>query len=259
MALAGIKEPMFKPYETLMATREMPLFIIGDHASKFIPRAYNNLGLRGHDLDRHIAWDLGTDIMIRLLCAQFGCAGHVATLSRLVIDMNREPEADGLIPGESDGTSIMANQTLTPADREARKTKYYVPYHAGLSRAIDQLPPTSLVISLHSFTPKPLTGHRRQTDIGLLAKHDMASAETFKTQLARLRPEFNIGINKPYSAYDLNYTIDTHIAPRRLRHLAIEVRQDHVNTKAKARRIAGVLAETITPLIARQSLPTLAP
>ena len=36
-------------------------------------------------------------------------------------------------------------------------------------------------------------------------------------------------MNEPYSAHDLNHTIDLHVAPRALPHLAIEIRQDHIH------------------------------
>jgi len=234
------------------------IFIFGDHASRRIPQAYDNLGLSGPDLSRHIAWDIGTEVMVRHLCAHFGCGGHLARVSRLVIDMNRELDAPGLIPEESDGTDIIANQKLTPDQRRERIERYYTPYHQALSQGLDALPADPLIISMHSFTPHPLTGEARQTDIGLLAKHDMSSAEAFQALMQASEPGLNLAINKPYSAYDLNHTVDAHIAPRRFRHLAIEVRQDHVDTDDKARDMAVRLIKGLTPLVKRDYRQSLA-
>jgi len=68
---------MTPAFHTLAAASETPLLIFGDHASKVIPPRYNNLGLSGADLTRHIAHDIGTDSVIRALCQRFGAAGHM--------------------------------------------------------------------------------------------------------------------------------------------------------------------------------------
>ena len=224
------------------------LLFFGDHASRYIPKAYDNLGLSGDDLTRHIAWDIGTDELIRNLCQLFGCPAHIASLSRLVIDMNRDPSAQGLIPEISDGTHIPANCGLSAQARADRLDRYYHPYHEGLSRALDALA-NPFIISVHSFTPKPLSGAARTVDIGFLVKHDPESAALAKTILCRANPEFHIGINEPYSAYDLNYTVDRHIAHRGWRHLAIEIRQDHLDTTGKIRIMTNYLSQMIAEII----------
>jgi len=48
-------------HHSIKATKDTPFFVFGDHASKHIPAEYNNLGLSGDDLTRHIAWDIGTE------------------------------------------------------------------------------------------------------------------------------------------------------------------------------------------------------
>ncbi len=239
---------MRQPFEIIPAKRDIPLFIFGDHASRHIPPGYNNLGLSGEDLTRHIAWDIGTEVIIRRLCANFGCAGQLAGVSRLVIDLNREADHAGLIPETSDGTIITANQNMSAAERRARTDKYYTPYHDALAAQLEVMD-APFVLSVHSFTPKPVTGAARETEIGLLVRHDVPSAESFAGQLASHERGFMAGMNKPYSAYDLNHTVDIHLAPRGLRHLAIEIRQDLVETDAKAQAMADILAECLTPLL----------
>ena len=56
-------------------------------------------------------------------------------------------------------------------------------------------------------------------------------------------------MNKPYSAFKLNYTVDTHVMERGLRHITFEVRQDLVDTKQKQIEITDVLARAIKALI----------
>ena len=238
---------MRKAYHIIPAKSDIPLFIFGDHASNHIPSRYNNLGLGGDDLTRHIAWDIGSQVVIETLCEQFGCAGQVASVSRLVIDLNREPERDTLIPLVSDGSVITGNQNLTEAERAKRVSQYYAPYHAALSDKLDSLT-NPFVLSVHSFTPQVRGQAPRPVDIGLLVRHDEGSAAAFKTGMDAAY-DYDVRFNEPYSAYDLNYTVDHHLAPRGLRHLAIEIRQDHVETDAKARHVARQLATVIKPLI----------
>jgi len=249
---------MSDAFHSIAAARNTPLFIFGDHASKHIPQEYDNLGLSGADLTRHIAWDIGTEIIVRELCAHFGCGGQLAGVSRLVIDCNRDPEAQGLIPETSDGSRIFGNENLSHAERQDRIERFYNPYHAGLNTALDALD-DPLVISVHSFTPKPDLGEVRLVDIGLLVKHDVDSAEQFREMFMRLGRAFTIGMNEPYSAYDLNHTIDVNVAPRGLRHLAIELRQDHIDTPEKARDIAQVLAGRLEPLVNRSRIDIIRP
>ena len=238
---------MSEAFEHILERGNTRLFIFGDHASKFIPDEYDNLGLSGDDLTRHIAWDIGTSAIIRGLCAHFGCAGQLASVSRLVIDLNRDPSAAGLIPETSDGTVIAANQGLSDAQRQDRVARFYTPYHAALAAHLDALD-NPFVLSIHSFTPHPVTGDARSTDIGLLVKHDFATAQAFQESFEKY-PDYKVEINKPYSAYDLNYTIDEHIGPRGLRHLAIEIRQDLVDTDQGVAMITALLIDRLTAIV----------
>ncbi len=236
-------------FETIPATGNDGVFVFGDHASKHIPQDLNNLGLSGDDLTRHIAWDIGTDVIVRRLCERLKCAGQLASFSRLVIDANRSEDAPGLIVEESDGTRILGNQNLSEAAREDRLDRFHRPYHAQLGKTLDSLN-NPFAISIHSFTPHPQKGEFRLVEIGLLARYDMESAEALREQFMRLGRNFMVGVNQPYSAYVLNHTVDTHIAPRKLRHLAIEVRQDHIDTEKKAIEMADILAGRMAPIIA---------
>lgn len=236
-------------FQTIPAKRDTPLFIFGDHSSNVIPSEFDNLGLSGDDLRRHIAWDIGTATVIRELCQIYGCGGHLAGASRLVIDPNRDIASPSLIPAITDGTHVPGNQNLSDTERQSRIDRFYQPYHDGLDAALGGLPDDPLIISVHSFTPKPNEGETRTTDVGLLVKQDVDTAMACKDMFKRVRPNFDIGINEPYSAFDLNHTIDAHVAPRGLRHLAIEIRQDHIATDAQAEDMAKILGEVLSGII----------
>jgi predicted N-formylglutamate amidohydrolase len=250
---------MTAAFETLSPTRDTPVLFIGDHASKVIAPRYDNLGLSGDDLTRHIAWDIGTEKVIRALCTRFGAAGHICGFSRLVIDVNRDPNAAGLIPESSDGTLIPANKNLPQMERALRMAEFYTPYHGGLAKAVQDLRrqhKDPLIVSVHSFTPRPLTATDdtppRDMDIALLVKGDMQTADKFMTGLKEHFPHFEGRINEPYSAYDLNYTIDVHArlsGDSWSRHLAIEIRQDHIGSETDAARVAQGLGDVLSDLI----------
>jgi len=239
---------MSEPFHIISAAAEVPLFIFGDHASRYIPDRYENLGLSGEDLTRHIAWDIGSEDVIRGLCGRFGCGGIVAGFSRLLIDPNRSKRMESLVPEDSDGTIIPGNQRLDPSARAERIETLYAPYHAALSAQLNSQN-SPLTISLHSFTPKPNLGEKRTLDMGLLVKHDETTAQDFKDAIYRLAPKLSVGINKPYSAYDLNHTIDYHVAPRALPHLAIEIRQDHIRHQQGVTQFVKLLGDAIKQIM----------
>ena len=239
---------MSDPFHIIPAASETPLFFFGDHASRHIPDRYENLGLTGDDLTRHIAWDIGSEAVIRGLCERFDCGGIVAGFSRLLIDPNRSKRMDSLIPEASDGTLIPGNQNVSVEARAERIETLYTPYHTALTKSLNAVT-SPLVVSVHSFTPKPNEGEARTLDMGLLVKHDEGTAQAFKDALYRTAPKLSVGMNEPYSAYDLNHTIDLHVAPRALRHLAIEIRQDHIRHDHGVAKYVKLLGDALKQIM----------
>ena len=240
---------MSDPYHIISGPTDAPLFVFGDHASRHIPARYHNLGLAGDDLTRHIAWDIGTEDVIRGLCERFKAPGLVAGFSRLLIDPNRSEGMADLVPPFSDGTDIPGNAGLDAAARRERIDTLYAPYHAQLSASLTAMTARPLTLSVHSFTPKPDLGALRTLDIGLLVKDDVASADRFLDALRWLAPDLSLGINEPYSAYDLNHTIDVHVAARDLPHLAIEIRQDHIGDPDGVARLTTLVGDALAILL----------
>ena len=235
------------PFVILPAKSDSPVFLFCDHATNHIPERFNKLGLSERDLRRHIAWDIGAETLTRQFCQTYGAAGLLARFSRLVIDANREKDSPGLIPETSDGTRIPGNQDLTEDQRLERLNCFYEPYHQALEKELDIIGRNAvdpLIISIHSFTPKPDLGSRRQLDIGLLWKVDEDKARHIKTEIERVHP-YKVGLNEPYSALKLNHTMDRHVIPRGLRHTTLEIRQDLIDTEAKALRVAKHLTTAL--------------
>lgn len=223
-------------------------FIFCDHASNAVPDWIGDLGVSDADMNRHIAWDIGSEIVGRTLARELECGALICGFSRLVIDANRNPSAANLIPEVSDGTIIPANQNLSREAREERLVRLYNAYHDALGEALDQRPET-FAISVHSFTPQLRGEPKRPTDVGLLTKADEASADAFVERMAEVAPHFQVDINLPYSAHELNFTVDHSVVCRGLRHLAIELRQDHISNRNDAEAMGKLLARAIRPLL----------
>jgi hypothetical protein len=110
------------------------VLLLCDHASNRVPDDID-LGIDPALLDRHIAIDIGAAPLTRALASALDAPAILATVSRLVIDLNREIGHGGLIPERSDGHTIFGNVDLDPAERIAR---FHRPYHATIEAEIDR-------------------------------------------------------------------------------------------------------------------------
>ena len=117
-----------QPWEDIDGRAESGLLLIGDHASNLVPAGVE-LGVPAALMSQHVAIDIGVAPLGRALCAALDCPGILGAVSRLVIDLNREEDAEGLIPERSDGHVIPANIGIEPAERGRRIREYWAPYH----------------------------------------------------------------------------------------------------------------------------------
>ena len=126
------------------------ILIVADHASAHVPPDIT-LGVSANVLTRHIAVDIGVAPLAHSLCDAIGCGAVLGAVSRLVCDYNREEDAPGLAPIESDGIVIPGNR-IDAVARADRVERFFRPYHAAVAAAIARTRP-ALIVSLHSFTP----------------------------------------------------------------------------------------------------------
>lgn len=220
-----------------------PLLVIADHASSRVPPGID-LGIAPALLEDHIAVDLGTAALTRRLAAELDAAAILATVSRLVIDMNREPGAAALIPVASDGHVIPGNLALSAVERELRVAAIHTPYHAAIAAEIGRRQP-ALLVSLHSFTPALATmpAEPRPWPVAILHNTDARAA---RLGLAALQARgLHAGDNQPYSGRELNYTMNRHAETAGLPYLGFELRNDGLADAAGVAHWAAVLADTI--------------
>lgn len=215
---------MIDAYEEIAGGAATRLLVVVDHASNRVPQGID-LGIAPDLLQKHIAWDIGAAALGRALCRRLDCPGLFGNVSRLVLDLHREPDSAGLIPSVSDGYAIPGNKTLTAAGREERLARFWRPYHARLASLVEEAAPT-LILAIHSFTPRLETsdGPIRPWEVGILYNLDDRAARLAISELRRRG--FSTGDNEPYSGTLLNATMNMHAEARSTPYLAIEVRND---------------------------------
>lgn len=223
-----------------------------DHASRHIPTSYDNLGLADPSvLHRHIAWDIGIEDVTRRLAGKVDGAAVYARFSRLLLDANRYPEDPALTPIISDGVEIPLNQSITAPEKENRIQTYFRPYHRAIEALLDEKVEAHgepLLISMHSFTPV-MNDLERPWHIGVLWDQDERVAAPMLDILRRNRT-LVVGDNEPYSARDpLGYTMSAHGTDRNIPHVAIEIRQDLIDTHQGAEKWACIMADAISQLM----------
>jgi predicted N-formylglutamate amidohydrolase len=219
------------------------LLLIADHASNRVPAGIA-LGVAPEVLNQHVAIDIGVAPLAANLCAALRCPGVLGGVSRLVVDLNREEDAAGLIPLVSDGIPIPGNEALTPNAR-AQRIGMWRAYHDHIAELIATSRP-KLLISLHSFTPMlAVDGAPRPWQVGILYNEDDRAARIALPLLAAAGVV--VGDNLPYSGKVLNATMNRHGEANDIAYLGIEVRQDLIGDADGVTRWGALLA----PVIAR--------
>ncbi|MDG2532683.1 N-formylglutamate amidohydrolase [Sphingomonas sp. HITSZ_GF] len=219
------------------------VLLLCDHASNAVP-ADIDLGIDPALLDNHIAIDIGAAAVTRALAAKLDCPAILATVSRLVIDLHREPDHVGLIPHRSDGHLVPGNESV---DKAARIARFHAPYHRLIRERVRAQRPR-LILSIHSFTPcLEHGGTDRPWQVGILYNRDTRAARP-AVQFFRDRG-FTTGDNEPYSGRLLNATLNRHAEGQGIPSVAIEIRNDLIREDAGVGEWAGVLADLARHLL----------
>lgn len=224
------------------------LFVV-DHASARIPLRLGDLGLPHSELQRHIAWDIGSLAVARQVAAALDAPLVAQNYSRLVIDCNRDPEVATSIPQLSELVDIPGNIGLSKAEITARRVEVFDPYHQRLRTLLDERQAAgrpTILVAQHSMT-NIFKGVRREMHASVLYNRDRRFAGLTLDMLRR-EAGLIIGDNQPYFVSDAtDYTIPCHAEARGLPYVEIEIRQDllgdDAGKSAWARRITAALQD----------------
>jgi predicted N-formylglutamate amidohydrolase len=152
---------------------------------------------RGALLASHRGYDPGALLMAKALAGAFAAPLVSASISRLLVDLNRSIGHPRLF---SDAT-----RGVPAAVRADILAQYYCPYRIQVERLIRQAVARGrrvIHVSSHSFTPE-LDANVRRADVGLLY-HPGRSGEAelcarWKAALAAIAPELRVRRNYPYA------------------------------------------------------------
>ena len=114
------------------------LLIIADHASNYIPKKYDNLGLAKKEIFTHKGFDPGVKDLAINLSNKFNSHLVLGEYSRLLIDCNRDLNDPTLISVISDRKLILGNKKITKQEQIYRINEIYKPYHDKINKKISE-------------------------------------------------------------------------------------------------------------------------
>ena len=174
--------------------------LVADHARRDLPEEYGDLGLPASEFERHIAYDIGVEMVTRKLAALTGAPAVIANFSRLLIDPNRGEDDPTLIRQLYDGTVVPATIRWRRRSASAGSTASTGPITTRSARwsPRSRRPPARrrFIFSVHSFTPV-MQGHVRPWHVGVLWDLDDRVARPLIDMLAE-DATLIVGDNEPY-------------------------------------------------------------
>ncbi len=143
--------------------KPLHLLLTCEHAGHEVPATYQEL-FQSHAalLRTHRGYDIGVLDFGRKLSAELGVPLLAASMSRLLVDLNRSTHHPNIFSFVTKGLPV--------AEKERILAEYYHPYRQQVLSAIDshlQQDARVLHLALHSFTPM-FKGVVRRGDLGLL-------------------------------------------------------------------------------------------
>lgn len=169
-----------------------------EHGGNRIPAPYRSLFRHyGPMLDSHRGYDAGALAMATSLSKRLEAPLFSATVSRLLVDLNRSVGHPRLFSEAMRGTSKAIRATILE--------QHYRPYREQVERCVSRSVARGsrvVHISSHSFTPV-LDGKVRQADVGLLY-HPGRTGEKelcarWQARLAQDAPRLRVRRNYPYA------------------------------------------------------------
>ena len=173
------------------------LFISCEHGGNRVPDSYKELFAgRQALLDSHRGYDIGILPFAERIAGRFDAPLLSATVSRLIVDMNR-----------SIGCRTLFSELTSNLSREERHhilQHYHRPYWKAADDIVADIIASGrqvLHLSVHSFTPE-LHGQRRNADLGLLYDPRRTLEKDLCLQwqkaLAHHCPDLRVRRNYPY-------------------------------------------------------------
>lgn len=235
--------------------RPGPFLFTCEHASSALPLGIKTTKSDETRLAEHWGWDIGALGVTEKLVELLGGQAVAATFSRLWIDLNRDTGSESLIVGGVEGESLSFNESVAGQDRADRIHSYFEPYHeavAQLGRERCTLQAPLEILSIHSFT-QHYRGQTRDMEVGVLFNEYDDGAALLGDALSA--EGFRVALNAPYSGKPpqrLIYAAQRHGEALDVPYLELEIRQDLIDSPARAERVGAQVARALTSYISKQ-------
>lgn len=217
--------------------------IVCEHASNHFPEAFSTLGLDAAARRAHIAWDPGALGVARAMAAELNADLVAGSVSRLIYDCNRPPEAPSACPERSERFGIPGNRGLSETGRAERMAAVYTPFRKALATLM-QARGQGVLVTVHSFTPV-YRGASRACEIGILHDRDSRLADVLLADWPGDAP-WRASRNDPYGPEDgVTHTLVEHGLPRGWPNVMLEIRNDLIAREAAQSRAGRFLARRI--------------
>ncbi len=227
-----------KTVEVSRRSGRSPIVLVCEHASSHIPAAFADLGISPEARESHVVWDPGAIAVAQAMSLALDATLVSSTVSRLVYDCNRPPDAPDAMPAHSEAYDVPGNRDLTDAERRARIARYYAPFRDSLASEIARRT-DPIIVTIHSFTPV-YNGEIRDVEIGILHDRDSRLADA----MLGSAPNHDVRRNAPYGPKDgVTHTLKEHAVRHGHLNVMIEIRNDliadEISQSAMAQTLSG--------------------
>lgn len=237
------------PIAVRNAQADGSLVVVCEHASAYIPAEFGDLGLAPEARKSHAVWDPGALAVAEGLAERLGATLVAATVSRLVYDCNRPPEAPDAMPAQSEVVRVPGNEGLSETERADRARRFYRPFRESL-RDVLAAKPDPILVTIHSFTPV-YHGKTREVEIGILHDADRRVADALLEE-AEGTTALKVARNEPYGPEDgVTHTLRDQALTHGYANVMIEIRNDLLTTPEAQSAMAALLAGWLTTACAK--------
>lgn len=242
------------PVKTHNADGAGAIVLVCEHASNHFPDAFGDLGLDAVTRQSHVAWDPGALVVALALSVALDAPLVAGTVSRLLYDCNRPPEAESAIPVRSEAFEIAENGALNEQQRQKRVAGIYEPFTAAVSELLalrEQRGQRSIIVTIHSFTPVYF-GNDRAVEIGILHDKDSRLADAMLAFADDLLPGRRVERNAPYGPQDgVTHSLQLYGVANGLANVMIEIRNDLLQNADDKAAIAGEILTLLRPALVK--------
>jgi predicted N-formylglutamate amidohydrolase len=222
------------------------LLITCEHGGNRIPARYASCFSRaGTILAGHAGFDLGALALARGLAHRFDVPLFGATISRLLVDLNRSPGHPRLF-------SVHV-ASLDPAEKRRLLARFYVPHRNRVEERIRtciENGETVLHLAVHSFVSE-LDGVSRRADVGLLydpaRRGERRLCRSWAEGLREDAPSLRVRCNYPYrgTADGLTTFLRRRFGARQYWGVELEVNQKHLRATSQRRVVGRAIGDSL--------------